>query len=188
MKHYKKEKINYKLLVDKSVPKQWPYAIACVIKGVKLNSDRVKDLIQLQEKLGSTLLRRRKKGGAGLYPLGKIEWPIKFEGKKLREIIFRPLEMDDYITADKILDLHPTGRKYAHVCQSWDSMPVFTDKKGRVMSMPPIINSHDFGRIDEKTTDIFLEVTGNDMNTIQRTLTIISTALYEMVGKIYEVE
>ena len=36
IKKYKKEKSNYKLKVEKTIPGEWPYAVACVIKGVKL--------------------------------------------------------------------------------------------------------------------------------------------------------
>jgi phenylalanyl-tRNA synthetase beta chain len=190
LKNYKIKKSNYKLEVKKTLPKQWPYALACVVKGLKLNEEKIKDIIQLQEKLGSTLLRGRRKGGLGLYPLNKIKFPLTFEGRKRQEIIFRPLEMNDWIAADKILEMHPTGKKYGHICEGWEVMPVFVDNegKGNIMSMPPIINSHDLGRVEEKTTEVFVEVTGNEMEILQKSLIIMTTMLADMGGTIYEVE
>src|SRR3989344_7221120 len=37
----------------KDLPKQWPYAVACVVKGLRLDSEKVREIIQLQEKLGT---------------------------------------------------------------------------------------------------------------------------------------
>lgn len=189
IKNYKIKKTNYRLIC-KDLPLQWPYAVACIIKGLKLNNERVKDIIQLQEKLGNTILRGRKKGGAGLYPLKNIKFPVVFEGREWERVIFKPLEMNDYITAKKILELHPKGRKYSHICQNWKRVPVFVnnDGKGEIMSMPPIINSQDWGAIDEKTKDVFLEVTGNDLKTIEKTLIIMATALADMGGTIHQIE
>ncbi len=179
---------DYKIIVEKSLPKEWPYAVACVVKGLKLNNERIKEIIEIQEKLGMTMLRKRKKGGIGLYPLDKIKFPIKFVGKKPEEIKFRPLEYPDSITGRQILSKHPTGREYAHLCKDWEKFPIFIDDSNNIMSMPPIINSHDMGKIEESTQDVFIEATGNDLNKIQKTLNIIVTALHDMGGQVYPIE
>lgn len=187
-REYKVKKSGYKLIVEKSLPKQWPYAFSCIVKGLKFNDEKIKEVIDIQEKLGSTLMRNRKKGGIGIYPLEKINFPIKFIGMKPDEIKFRPLEYPDIITGRQILSKHPTGREYAFICQDWDKFPVFVDNKGIIMSMPPIINSHDVGKIDETTKEVFVEVTGNDFYYIQKALTIIVTSLADMGGEIYSIE
>ncbi len=188
LREYPIQKSKCTLIVEKSLPKEWPYAIACIIKGVVFTDERIKEVIDIQEKLGSTLLRQRKKGGIGLYPLEKIRFPVRFIGRKPEDIKFRPLEYPDSINGREILAKHPTGREYASICQSWEKFPLFVDAGDQVMSMPPIINSHDMGKIDESTRDVFLEATGRDLQTLTKALAIIATALADMGGKIHAIE
>ncbi len=187
-REYKVKKSGYKLLVESSLPKEWPYAVSCIVKGLKFNDEKIKEIIDIQEKLGVTMMRNRKKGGIGIYPLEKISFPIRFLGKKPTEIKFRPLEYPTEINGRQILSKHPTGRTYAHICEKWSKFPVFIDNKETIMSMPPIINSHDVGKIDETTKDIFIEATGNDINTLQKAINIITVALADMGGEIYSME
>ena len=187
LKEYKVNKSGYKLIVEKSLPKEWPYAIACIVKGINFTDSKIKEVIDIQEKLGATILRKRKKGGIGLYPLQKINFPVTFKGMKPEEIKFRPLEYPEVINGRQILSKHPTGREYADLVTNWDKFPVFVDDKGAIMSMPPIINSHDMGKIDEKTTDVFIEATGTDLRILKAVLNILVTALSDMGGKIYSI-
>ncbi len=166
----------------------WPYVVTAIVKGLSLNDERIKQVIQLQEKLGVTLLRRRKKGGIGLYPLDKIKMPIRFVSDAPEKIRYRPLEYPEVISGKEILEKHPTGREYAPICKNWEKLPYFVDAAGTIMSMPPIVNSHDVGKITESTKDVFIEATGTDLNTLKIALNIVVTALADMGGKIYSME
>ncbi len=178
----------YTMLVDKSYNKDYPYAISCIVKNLKLNDEKIKELIDIQEKLGMSLLRKRKKGGIGLYPLDKINFPVVFKALHPEHIKFRPLDFPNSITAKQILSQHPTGREYGHLVQEWDKYPVFVDNKGNIMSMPPIINSHEMGRIDETTKNIFIEATGTDYELLKKVMNIVVFALSDMGGKVYSIE
>jgi len=177
-----------KLIVSKNVPGQWPYAISCIVKGIKFDDEKIKSVIDIQEKLGSSILRKRKKGGIGIYPLEKISFPIRFEARTSEKIIFRPLEFPRELNAKQILKQHPTGIEYADICKDWNKFPVFLDNKGKIMSMPPIINSHDLGRIDSSTRDVFVETTGNNLNSVIKAFNILIASLSEMGGRIYSME
>ena len=185
---YKFTNSGYKLFVEKSLPKEWPYAVACIVKGLKFDDNKIKEIIDIQEKLGITLCRKRKKGGIGLYPLHKIAFPVRLKGMEPDKIKFQPLEMPQEMNGLQILQRHPTGREYAHLVEGWTRFPVFVDNNDKIMSMPPIINSHDLGKIDEKTTDVFIEATGPDFNTLKKAINIIVSALSDMGGKIYSIE
>ncbi|PIN91791.1 phenylalanine--tRNA ligase subunit beta [Candidatus Pacearchaeota archaeon CG10_big_fil_rev_8_21_14_0_10_35_13] len=190
IKKYKINDSGKKLIVEKTIPKEWSRAYACMIKGIKFDEQKILEIIQLQEKLGSTLLRERKKGGIGLYPQEMIEFPVRFVGMKPEEIIFRPLEYQEMINAKQIMIKHPTGRKYADITKGWEKLPVFVDAKNRIMSMPPIINSHELGKITEETKNVFLEVTGpaSAEKVLKNALVIMATALAEMGGTIHTIE
>ncbi|VVB60392.1 Phenylalanine--tRNA ligase beta subunit [uncultured archaeon] len=166
----------------------WSYVVTAIVKGLDFNDEKIRQVIQLQEKLGVTLLRRRKKGGIGLYPLDKIKLPITFTSDAPEKIRYRPLEYPGVISGKEILEKHPTGREYAHICKGWEKLPYFVDAAGTIMSMPPIVNSHDVGKITEGTKDVFIEATGTDLNALKVALNIVVTALADMGGKIYSME
>ncbi|QQG38775.1 MAG: phenylalanine--tRNA ligase subunit beta [Candidatus Woesearchaeota archaeon] len=168
--------------------KHWPYVVTAIVKGLKFNDEKIKGIIQLQEKLAVTHLRNRKKGGIGIYPLDKLEFPITFTSGKLEDIKFRPLEMDKELNGREILEQHPTGKKYSHVLGFEKEYPYFIDNKKQIMSMPPIINSHLTGRIDENTKDVFVEATGTDLNVLQQAINIICAAFADIGGEIYSME
>lgn len=168
--------------------KEWPFALACVVKGLKFSDEKIKEIIRVQEKIGSTLLRERRKGGIGLYPLDKITFPIEFTSITPDKIKFRPLECPTTLNGREILSRHPTGREYGHLCGGWDRFPVFRDAKGVIMSMPPIINSHDVGKITESTTAVFVECTGPELKTVRQALDVIITTLADMGGKVFSLE
>ncbi|MFH1359391.1 MAG: phenylalanine--tRNA ligase subunit beta [archaeon] len=185
---YKVEKSGEKLIIEKNIPKQWPYAFACIVKGLKFDDDKIKEVIDIQEKIGASYHRKRKKGGIGVYPLEKIKFPIRFKGLKPEDIKFRPLEFPRVINGRQILSQHPTGREYGHLCEGWDVFPIFIDKDDVIMSMPPIINSHEVGKIDTSTKNLFVEATGNDYNALRLGMNMIVTALADMGGKIYSID
>lgn len=185
---YKVISSQYVLKAEKTLPTEWPYAYACIVKGLSLDDQKIREIIQIQEKLGSTLLRNRKKGGLGLYPLDKVSFPVTFKGMSPEKIKFRPLEYPKEINARQILASHPTGKEYAHIIEKWKTFPVFVDSNNLIMSMPPIINSHALGKIDESTRDVFVECTGNDRHAVTLALTILVTSLADMGGKIHSIE
>jgi phenylalanyl-tRNA synthetase beta chain len=54
--------------------------------------------------------------------------------------------------------------------------------------MPPIINSHNTGKVSESTKDIFIECSGANIQHLKKTLNILVTALADMGGEIYSME
>ena len=92
------------------------------------------------------------------------------------------------MTGLQILSKHPTGREYAHLLKGKEKFPVFLDAENKILSMPPIINSHETGKITAKTKDVFIECSGFDFQTLNILLNIIVTALADMGGDIYSME
>jgi len=95
----KKSEKNYKVTIDSSLKNIRPYTACAIVKGIKYDDEKIKEIIDLQEKLHSTLGRNRKKLAIGIYPLEKITLPIKFTAMKPEEIKFIPLEMDKELHA-----------------------------------------------------------------------------------------
>ena len=190
LKEYKlnKPEKDYKVIIDSSVKDIRPYTACAIVKGLKLDDEKIKDIIELQEKLHTTVGRKRKKLAIGVYPLEKIKLPITFKAMEPDKIKFTPLETEREMSGLQILQRHPTGRDYAHLLAGKSKFPVFIDANKEVLSMPPIINSKLTGKVTEKTKDVFVECSGFDYPILEKCLNIIVTTLAEMGGKIYQME
>lgn len=179
---------NYEVKIDKSVKEIRPYTACAIIKNLKFDDEKIKEIIDIQEKIHSTLGRNRRKLAIGIYPLEQINLPIKYEARKPEDIKFQPLESSKQMSALQILRKHPAGRDYAHLLANKEKFPVFVDSKNEILSMPPIINSHKTGKITEKTQEVFIECSGFDLNILKKTLNILVTMLADMGGKIYQMK
>ena len=184
----KKPEKNYQVKVSPSVKEVRPYTVCAIIKNLKLNEEKIKELIEIQEKLHTTIGRKRKKLAIGIYPLEKIKLPIYYEALEPDKIKFRPLESPREMSGLEILQRHPTGREYSHLLKGKVKFPVFRDSNDNILSMPPIINSEQTGRITEKTKEVFVECSGFDLNILKKCLNIITTTMSDMGGKIYSME
>jgi len=180
---YEIKKDNLKLIVDKSAEKSRPKTVAAIIRDINITQEVLDEMIKIQEKIHESFGRGRKKGAIGIYPLDKIEFPITYKSEKPKDIVFRPLESQIEMNAEEILEKHDTGRKYAHLLSMYEYYPVFRDNSGKILSMPPIINSHDTGRVETHHKDLFIECSGQNMSLLNTILTIIITTFIEMGGK-----
>lgn len=179
---------NYKVTIDKSVKKVRPYTACAIVKNLKFTDEKIKEIIDIQEKLHGSYGRNRKKLAIGVYPLEQIKLPITFLAKKPEEIRFQPLEFPKEINGRQILSQHPAGREYGELLKDCDVFPIFEDANNDVLSMPPIINSNKTGKITESTKEVFIECSGFNKTYLEKTLNIIVTTLSEMGGKIYSME
>lgn len=178
---------DFVVTIDKSVKKVRPHCVCAIIKGLKFDNVKIKDIVDLQEKLHNSIGRKRRKAAIGIYPLDKIKLPIKFEGRANEDIKFLPLEAKGEMNARQILKNHPTGREYAKLLEGVDVYPVFVDGDDNILSMPPIINSEKTGRINEDTKDVFIECSGHNLIYLKKCLNIIVASVSEMGGKVYSV-
>ncbi len=179
---------DYIVKIDSSLKNIRPYTACAIIKGLKLNDEKIKEIIDIQEKLHSTIGRNRKKAAIGIYPLEKIRLPITFKALEPDKIKFQPLDSQKEMSGFQILQRHPTGRNYAHLLAGKVKFPVFIDANKEILSMPPIINSQKVGKVTTKTKNLFVECSGFDFKVLNKCLNIIVTTLADMGGKIYQMK
>ncbi|MEW5897155.1 MAG: phenylalanine--tRNA ligase subunit beta [Nanoarchaeota archaeon] len=188
LREYKTKDSGQKVIIENSVQGIRPYTACAIVKGLQFNDEKIKEIIQIQEKLHVTFGRQRKKAAIGIYPLEKITFPITYKADQPEKIKFRPLEANREMTGLQILSQHKTGREYAHLLEGLDKFPFFIDAKNNILSMPPIINSELTGKITEQTKDVFIECSGFDYGVLSKCLNMIVTALADMGGEIYSLE
>ncbi len=164
--------------VDRSVKSIRPFIAAGVVTDVKLTDEIVASLMQVQEKLHTSLCRNRRRGSIGVYDLDTIKPPVRYTTTLPDDISFVPLEFDRELTPAQILREHPKGIEYASIMQGWSRYPLLIDSRGVVLSVPPIINSEST-RVTSKTKQLFIDVTGEDERVANQSLTILTTGLAE---------
>ncbi len=174
------------LRVDPTVSEVRPYVVSAIIRNVKLDYDAVRELMEMQEDLHWGVGRNRKKASIGVHNLDAVEPPFVYTTGAPTEVKFVPLDKTDEMTLQEILEKHEKGIAYkGHV--EWASRyPLIVDKMGRVLSFPPIING-ELTRVDGRTRNLFIDVTGTEPNAISRGLNVLVTALADMGATIENV-
>jgi len=173
---YKFKKSSYIVTVE-GVKNIRPKAAYAVAKNVKITDEFLISLIQMQEKICGSFGRKRKEVAIGIFDLDKVH------GKKLRyygadkAIKFSPLGFTNQMSLEQILKEHPKGKEYAHLLQGCAKYPLLVDEKNEVLSMPPVINSENSGKVELTTKNLFLDVTGFDQDVVNAALLILCMAL-----------
>ena len=75
LKEYKVKKSGYQVIVDKSVNMR-PYTACALVKNLSFDDEKIREIMQIQEKLATTHGRNRKKSAYGLYPSKTLNFPI----------------------------------------------------------------------------------------------------------------
>jgi len=179
---------DFNVIVDESVSKVRPYTACAIVKNLHLNEEKIKEIIQIQEKLHITFGRNRKKVAIGIYPLEKIKLPIKYTAKTPNKIKFVPLGESKEMSALEILQQHLKGKEYAYLLEGKDVFPIFVDADDNILSMPPIINSELTGKVTEQTKDVFIECSGFHFQDVLDGVNIITSALLDMGADIYQMK
>ncbi len=180
---FKSKESEYVVNVTKEVSKIRPYIVGAIVKDC--NIDEIEKLIYLQEKISTRYGRDRKKVAIGLYKADLINFPVTYDALEPEKIKFIPLDFKEELNGREILEKHPKGIKYGHLINKFERFPVLYDSKGKILSMPPIINSNDLGKIDEKTKNVFIEATGDDLKLLKQVVRVFAT---ELEGEIYKIK
>ena len=162
-----------------------PVILGAVVRGVKVDEDVIKRLMDHQEKLLFALGRGRKRASIGVHDLATISPPFRVEAVS-RSHSFIPLAMESEMTIDEILHEHPKGVDYAHLLQGMEKVPIILDSNDAVLSFPPIING-DHTTVTTKTRDLFIDVTGLDIRACESALMLVCLQLSILGGKIESV-
>ncbi len=176
----------YEIIVDESVKEIRPYIGAVIAKGLKLDNFLIKQFIQAQDKLDFSFGRKRKRTSIGLYNLHLISSPIQYTTVG-RDFKFVPLQFDKELTVDEIFKQHPKGIEYENILKPFTMVPMLIDSNNRVLSMPPIINSNDVGRITESTENVLLEVTGTNEIAVNQVTDLFAQILQDRGAKVESV-
>jgi phenylalanyl-tRNA synthetase beta chain len=177
-----------KVKVEKSVKQARPFLAAFVTGGKAITDPSLRDMIQTQEKLAWNYGRKRRSVSIGLYRIARMRWPVIYRAVDPDSVSFVPLQWETPLTMRQILKEHPKGKEYAFILEKEPLHPLLLDSGGAVLSFPPIINSADIGAVQVGDTDIFVEVTGDNLSSVTLAASIMACDFYDQGYTVEPVE
>ena len=184
LKKYKIKKSDIILRVDPTVKKVRPFIVTALVKNVDMTDELVASLMDMQEKLHFGLGRERKKVAIGVHDFDQVRPPFVYKAVEPESIKFVPLAKTEEMSLREILEKHEKGVAYAHLLKGFDKYPVILDRNNNVLSFPPIINGS-LTEVTPFTKNLFIDVTGHDLDAMRFALNILVTALAERGGEIF---
>ncbi|AWG42885.1 phenylalanine--tRNA ligase subunit beta [Candidatus Borreliella tachyglossi] len=175
------------ILVSPEVFSIRPFVFGFLAKGMVKDDRMLETLIQLQEKLCHNYGQKRKRVAMGIYSSASIEFPVNYIVCN-SDYKFIPLGMDTEMSILEINERHPKGIEYSSILKDFNRYPLLLDNKDKVLSFPPIINSHDIGALKVGDTDLFIEVTGINIEATLLSLSVVACDLYDMGFEILPVK
>ena len=176
--------------VDPALASLRPFVGGFLARGRAIDEDELLSFIESQETLCGNFGRKRKSVSIGLYDGSSLSFPVRYHAVDRHSEGFVPLPPSDdqgsedwpadlSMTPAEILERHPTGRAYASILEGSEKVPLLSDADGRVLSFPPIINSADLGRVTPGMTELFVEVTGTELDHCLLALNILAANLVD---------
>ncbi len=184
LRKYDVKKSDLNVKIENSVEDVRPVIRCAVLKNVNLTDEAIKSLMQLQEKIHLTHGRKRKKVAIGVHDFDRVKFPLTYKAVKPNEVSFVPLGMEEEMNLSHILSRHPKGRDYAFCLEGLEKYPIIIDSKNDVVSFPPIINGI-VTQVREETKNLFIDVTGTDVNAVTQALNILVASLSDRGAEIY---
>ena len=174
-----------RVVIDRRLKPIRPFISVAIVKNLHPTGETLKGWISLQEKLDLTYGRKRKRASIGLYQADLVRSPLRYTVADPDETSFAPLGSETKSSLRRIVLDHPKGSEYGEIISRFREWPILIDGEDNILSLPPVINSNDLGRITTDTRNVLVEVTGTDSETVHNTLKIIVTCLAERGGRIY---
>jgi len=174
------------LFVEESVKGVRPCIVGAVCRNIKLSGSEIEELMGAQEDIHWAVGRNRRKASIGLHDFDKVAPPFTYKAVDPRSVRFIPLGGDTPLNLDEILNMHPKGIAFKHLVQEFPKYPVIVDKDAKVLSFPPIINGT-VTQVTDETKNLFIDVTGTQLNSVDNALALIATQLVDMGARIESV-
>ncbi|AFZ70076.1 phenylalanyl-tRNA synthetase, beta subunit [Caldisphaera lagunensis DSM 15908] len=174
-KNYYIENTSFELINEEPISR--PIISAAILYNVKLDDEFLIELIQFQEKLHEGIGRKRKKVAIGIHDLSKIPSNKLIYKDVPIDTKMIPLNSNDYKTIEEVLKETEQGIKYGDISLLNNKHPAIISGN-EIISLPPVINSN-ITRLEEKTKDLFIDVTGTDFYYVNKTMDIIVSNLAE---------
>lgn len=180
-----KEVKDYCVNVDKSVRRIRPYIVALIAKNGELDSSTIMQLAAMKDDLQNGIGRGRRKASIGIHNMDAIQFPVRYYTVD-EDFSFTPLEHESSQKIKSILKTSNTGKDYDRILEGVKRYPIIVDSKDNVLAFPPIMNDN-ITSISHDNANLFIEVTGNSIKTVEDILAILAITLYDAGFELHNV-
>ncbi|OAG31111.1 phenylalanyl-tRNA synthetase beta chain [Nematocida displodere] len=177
-------------------PAERPFIKMAILKNIDLSNGGYQDLIDFQDKLHQGLGQNRALMAIGTHNYDVTQRPYTYTAMEEEKVSFVPLNQTKEYTRPELDALYahdPKLKDYTKHGRAEGTVPVLLDGAGRILSLPPLINS-DFSKITPQTKNVLVEVTGTDLPRVDTAMylilhhfseagTIIEEFLYAKAGE-----
>jgi phenylalanyl-tRNA synthetase beta chain len=150
--------------VDRSVGSVRPYLAAVVVEAppsdAGVDAGTLAEAIRFQELLHATYGRDRRAASLGVYPLERLDFPLRYALEPLADVRFVPLDAEDEVGGERFFREHPMAARYGALGRVDDRCLTLRDGRGTVLSLPPTLNGRTAGEAREGDRGLLLEATG----------------------------
>lgn len=170
---------NRTIIVNENLRHIRPFIVSFIISGKPISDPLLKDIIQTQEKLCWNFGRKRKTIAMGVYREKDVQWPVHYDAVDPDTTSFVPLQEETASTCREIVNNHPKGKDFGWILKDCAMYPLLRDNRGEVLSMPPIINSATLGQVEVGDTELLIELTGDDMESLMLSANIVACDFFD---------
>lgn len=159
------QSFNHELNAESSVNEVRPHVCAAILRNLHFTEETLIGFMELQDKLHNNICRGRTLVSMGTHDLDTVTGPFRYAGLNPESFKFVPLNRTECVNGVELLELLSADAKlkhYVHLLKNEPLFPAIIDSQGRIMSIPPLINS-DHSKIRVDTKNVFLEVTAKDL-------------------------
>ncbi len=149
--------------VDPSVASVRPAIGGVVVTAPRdegLDAGTLGEAIRFQELLHATVGVDRRAASLGVYPIDRLESPIRYSLERVDAVQFVPLDGGEEVSASRFFESHPMARRYGSLGRVGDRCLTLRDAQGTILSVPPILNSRTGGQAQVGDRALLLESTG----------------------------
>ncbi|MCI4361800.1 MAG: hypothetical protein L3J77_01195 [Thermoplasmata archaeon] len=165
------------LRADPSVASIRPAIAGVVVEAPAdrpLTAGLLDEAIRFQELLHATFGADRKRASIGIYPTDRFRFPVRYSLRPIEEVRFVPLDAETALDGRTFLSTHPLALRYGALGVVGDRMLALTDADGKILSVPPLLNSRESGEARPGDRSLLLESTGTSLARVRESLGLLS--------------
>jgi phenylalanyl-tRNA synthetase beta chain len=155
--------------VDRSAESIRPAIGGAIVRapvGGSLDAGLLAEAVRFQELLHATIGRDRRAASLGIYPLDRIELPVRYALEPLSSVRFVPLDGTEEVGGTEFYRDHPMAHTYGSLGRTEDSCLTLRDARGTILSLPPVLNGRAAGEARVGDRELLIESTGTRERTV----------------------
>ena len=141
--------------------------------GRSLDEGLLAEAVRFQELIHETIGRRRRAASLGIYPVDRLEFPVRYSLEPLPSVRFVPLDADTEAGGVEFYRDHPMAHAYGALGRAGDACLTLRDASGTILSLPPVLNGRAAGEARPGDRELLIESTGSRERTVQEAVGLL---------------